>query len=196
MKETNRRFQSTRRHWPAWWPLLAWICLPTAAATAAQPIGEPLEQRLMAHLAEVQQQPASHLVPFTTDGCSGGMSAGWEHMAQLFPRLGTTVGKQPPWEACCVAHDRAYWQGRGGYQARLAADRALRRCVVASAAHHAPALAARLKVPTGAVADAFVGAADLMYAAVRVGGVPCSTLSWRWGYGWPQCAPLERPAVP
>ncbi len=195
MKETDRGFQSTRRR-PAWWLLLAWACLPATAVTAAEPIGEPLEQRLMAHLAEVQRQPANHLVPFTTDGCSGGMSAGWEHMAQLFPRLGATVGEQPPWEACCVAHDHAYWRGNGGYQARLAADRALRRCVVASAAQHAPLLAARMEVPTGAVADAFVGAADLMYAAVRVGGVPCSTLPWRWGYGWPQCAPLDRPAKP
>ena len=29
--------------------------------------------------------------------------------------------------------------------------------------------------------------AGLMYRAVRIGGVPCSGLPWRWGYGWPAC---------
>ena len=28
---------------------------------------------------------------------------------------------------------------------------------------------------------------DLMYRAVRIGGIPCSGLPWRWGYGWPEC---------
>ena len=29
--------------------------------------------------------------------------------------------------------------------------------------------------------------ASLMYRAVRLGGIPCSGLPWRWGYGWPEC---------
>ncbi len=28
---------------------------------------------------------------------------------------------------------------------------------------------------------------ELMYRAVRVGGIPCTTQPWRWGYGWPPC---------
>jgi hypothetical protein len=29
--------------------------------------------------------------------------------------------------------------------------------------------------------------AEGMYGAVRIGGAPCTGLSWRWGYGWPNC---------
>ena len=29
--------------------------------------------------------------------------------------------------------------------------------------------------------------ADLMYRAVRIGGVPCTGLPWPWDYGWPEC---------
>lgn len=39
--------------------------------------------------------------PFTTDGCSGGMSWLWRKIAR----------RAPPWEGACVEHDRAYWQG-------------------------------------------------------------------------------------
>ena len=46
------------------------------------------------------------MTPFTTDGCSGGMSRLW--------RLAT--GRPPPWESACVEHDRRYW--RGGSRAR------------------------------------------------------------------------------
>ena len=33
----------------------------------------------------------------------------------------------------------------------------------------------------------YAGIAGAMYRAVRLGGVPCSALPWRWGYGWPEC---------
>lgn len=39
--------------------------------------------------------------PFTTDGCSGGMTLLWNF---LFDR-------NPPWNGCCVEHDKFYWQG-------------------------------------------------------------------------------------
>lgn len=39
--------------------------------------------------------------PFTTDGCSGGMTLLW--------RL--VFGVDPPWNDLCVEHDRAYWKG-------------------------------------------------------------------------------------
>lgn len=39
--------------------------------------------------------------PYTTDGCSGGMSALW--------RL--ACGTPPPWEQRCIEHDRSYWRG-------------------------------------------------------------------------------------
>jgi hypothetical protein len=52
--------------------------------------------------------------PFTTDGCSGGMTAIWKLIR----------GRPPPWNDLCVTHDRAYWAG-GTVGARRAADRAL-----------------------------------------------------------------------
>ena len=56
--------------------------------------------------------------PFTTDGCSGGMSVAWLRVS----------GGPPPWEDACVEHDRAYWKG-GSRRERLSADRLLRRQV-------------------------------------------------------------------
>lgn len=52
--------------------------------------------------------------PFTSDGCSGGMSWLWRFL----------VCGNPPWEGDCVAHDRAYWEG-GTAKQRRAADRDL-----------------------------------------------------------------------
>ena len=59
--------------------------------------------------------------PFTTDGCSAGMTKFWQ----------TFFHKNPPWEGCCEAHDLAYWVG-GPKEKRLAADTALRKCVSAT----------------------------------------------------------------
>ncbi len=52
--------------------------------------------------------------PFTTDGCSGGMSAFWRLIFRC----------APPWEDLCIAHDKAYWKG-GSRHERLKADREL-----------------------------------------------------------------------
>lgn len=57
--------------------------------------------------------------PFTTDGCSGGMTWLW--------RLVTR--RDPPWQDRCIEHDRAYWQG-GTVEMRRQADRVLMAGVV------------------------------------------------------------------
>lgn len=49
--------------------------------------------------------------PFTTDGCSGGMTWCWR----------AATGKPPPWNGACVEHDYAYWQG-GTKRQRAIAD--------------------------------------------------------------------------
>jgi hypothetical protein len=99
---------------------------------------------------------------FSSDGCSGGMSWLWW----------SATGKPPPWEGCCVVHDFAYWQG-GTRADRRAADRALRRCLIATAREYALA------------GHAVVWCiAWLMWAAVRVGGGPYLPWHYRWGYGW------------
>jgi hypothetical protein len=93
---------------------------------------------------------------FTTDGCSGGMSAFWQHLVKPFTK--TDI----PWRDCCVTHDKDYWMG-GTWKDRQNADQALRECV-----------SARGYPITG----------FLMYWGVRAGGSPLWVFSWRWGYGW------------
>ena len=87
--------------------------------------------------------------PFRTDGC--------------------TLWPDGDWKDCCVEHDRAYWRG-GRYRARLAADRALFRCVRARAGF---------------------AVALVMYVGVRVFGAFYWPFPWRWGYGyrWPRWGP-------
>ncbi len=89
-----------------------------------------------------------HLKPFTTDGCS------------VF--FDGTLSQKELWLACCIEHDRAYWQG-GTYDDRLAADKQLRECVA--------------QVGEQAIAE-------LMLGGVRVGGTPLLPTRFRWGYGW------------
>lgn len=89
------------------------------------------------------------LRPFSTDGCS------------LFPDRAYINKKD--WCACCVAHDLAYWRG-GDAEARLAADVALRDCVLKSTNNKA--------------------LAELMFVGVRAGGGPYFFTPYRWGYGW------------
>jgi hypothetical protein len=59
--------------------------------------------------------------PFTTDGCSGGMTWAWRVIAR----------RDPPWEGACVKHDRAYWAGGSALQ-RRSADRLLMERVTRS----------------------------------------------------------------
>jgi hypothetical protein len=99
---------------------------------------------------------------FSSDGCSGGMSWAWR----------AVTGRGPPWEGCCVTHDRAYWAG-GTRDDRRAADRALRRCVIATACEYA-LMGERL----------IIALAWLIWAAVRIGGVPWLPTRYRWGFGW------------
>ena len=105
---------------------------------------------------------------FVSDGGSGFLSFFWEIVFR----------KAPPWEGCCLIHDKAYWQG-GPKHLRLQADSRLMQCVAANG--H----------PWWAV---------VMFLAVRIGGpwwLPFPSVrkvdgEWRlffngvrWGYGWP-----------
>ncbi|MFS4582017.1 hypothetical protein [Phaeobacter sp. C3_T13_0] len=132
-------------------------------------------------------------VPFVTDGCSGGLSAIWRQITG-----DGSLDGGPPFEACCVAHDRLYHNAAGigrntrersaatGHSdvnfaaasqlARLDADRDLRRCVET-----------RLMDQSSVAAPTATTVAAVMYRAVRFGGAPCSGLSWRWGYGYRPC---------
>lgn len=188
------------------WPLcLLAVFLAMAAGPAAE-VGTPpartlqdgLElpghRGLMAAIAAAGGTPA----PFTTDGCSGGLSSGWSLVSQTLPGVQAVQEARPPWEACCVTHDRAYHDASGArsvetsFAARLAADEALRACVVTAGEARAISLAQQGALTEPLVRGAYSALAEAMFTAVRLGGGPCSGLPWRWGYGYPDCAPALR----
>lgn len=171
--------------------LVAGVVAPTIGACAQSWLDESLrdfEELRLRQLLTVQQgrEPA----PFTTDGCSGKLSDGWKLVAENLPAFAGPFGEKPPWESCCLIHDKVYWQGAAvdGYEARKRADRELQQCVVATGEEQAPQLSLRYGIPEAQVRQAFAVAAEIMYRAVRIGGQPCSLLPWRWGYGWENCA--------
>lgn len=142
-------------------------------------------------LADVRAQ--STLAPFTTDGCSGGMSATWSVVAHLFPTFEDIHMETPPWQDCCVTHDRAYHLGNedptpnASYAARLVADQTLQACVAETAESRRDVLKSEYGMSDSQIDMAFRMIGATMYDAVRFGGGPCSGLPWRWGYGWPSC---------
>ncbi len=141
-----------------------------------------------------KQNPDNSLAPFTTDGCSGGLSVGWNYLSENIEYLKSVHGDLPPWESCCVSHDQLYHAaGDSGstaemsFVARRQADEALRSCVLDVGLSRASELAGQYELSVEEVGQIYQVIGDLMYRAVRIGGVPCSGLPWRWGYGWPQC---------
>lgn len=153
-----------------------------------------LELRHHATLLARMTAPDSELVAFTTDGCSGGLSVGWEYLAEHVDILQEKHGIRPPWEACCVEHDRRYHTGptigataEESFVARKQADLALQACVLATGRNRAAELSMEYGVTPESVHTLYTAIAELMYRAVRAGGMPCSGLPWRWGYGWPEC---------
>lgn len=148
-----------------------------------------LEEMQMARLALVQTDPSNRLAEFATDGCSGGLSEGWSLLSKHLPVFQQKFGAHPPYEFCCVEHDRAYWRGDSsdGFSKRLQADASLRHCVMEYGRVHRSEFAHEFNLPEQIIVHNFTVISDLMYYAVRLGGKPCSYLPWRWGYGWPEC---------
>ncbi|WP_231751831.1 hypothetical protein [Phaeobacter sp. CECT 5382] len=150
---------------------------------------------LMAHerLLAVIAAPKNTLSPFTSDGCSGGFSSSWEQIAGYWPGFADRYQQEPPFESCCITHDRAYHDTTGAadaaysYGARLRADRELRHCVWQTAQDQRAELARLYSVSEEVLELGFGQLGWAMFYAVRFGGQPCSGLSWRWGYGYPDC---------
>lgn len=98
-----------------------------------------------------------------SDGCSGGMSAGYARLPQAVrDRFGNTL----PWRQCCVEHDRAYYYG-GSREQKKVADEALKLCVAQTLDNDTVGL--------------MLGSA--MQMAVTIGGLPYFSTPYRWGYG-------------
>lgn len=182
--------------------LLTAICVLTSFAAHAQDampeaevsgVQQALEMPAHRLLIGVIQAPDARLEPFTTDGCSGGMSGGWRYLAAISQDFADAYSDQPPWQECCVIHDLKYHDAGGAddavssFLARLAADEELRACVVATGQPSLDQLAERYSTSPERVETAYALIASSMFNAVRLGGGPCSGLSWRWGYGYPGC---------
>jgi|GEM_PF-472223 len=134
------------------------------------------------------------LSDFTTDGCSGGLSEGWEMLAVKFPEFSARHGTLPPWQECCIIHDRAYHAGGAetfsasdSFERRKQADLELKFCVVDTSLRRSATLQKIYDLDENQVRDLYLAISELMYRAVRVGGIPCTQQPWRWGYGWPDC---------
>lgn len=172
---------------------VALLAPPAAAEDFAASLQRSLE--LPAHRSLMAKIAGAELVPFETDGCSGGLSTAWRVVADVFPEFATVHQDAPPWEDCCVVHDRAYHNAGGAsdaetsFDARLAADDALRACVIEKGHTRRDELAAQYKVSPELIDRAYISVADAMYNAVRFGGGPCLDLPWRWGFGYPRCVP-------
>lgn len=153
---------------------------------------------LPAHRALIRliKKPATTLDAFETDGCSGGLSQVWQLVADQIPDFKAAHQSEPPWEQCCVVHDRVYHNAGGAtdasasFAARLTADRALEACVEDTGTARRDMLAIRYEVTPDQVDAAYRTIAGAMLLAVRFGGAPCSGLPWRWGFGYANCSIL------
>lgn len=171
-----------------------WALALTCAASplAAQDLMRGVE--MPAHRALMDSRNGAELTPFETDGCSGGLSSSWRLIADTFPKFGALYEAHPPWENCCVTHDRAYHSAGNAqsaetsFDARLTADDALRSCVVAHGETHADEYALRYDMTPDQIRSVHSITSEAMFMAVRFGGGPCSGLPWRWGFGLPGCS--------
>jgi hypothetical protein len=172
--------------------LLLMLLIPSSlsAQNPLEEIVEAIESRQMLRLAAQQSRHDVTINRFKSDECGGGMSSAWSYLADTVPKFTDYVGNEPPWEHCCVTHDRQYWRGVSddGYAMREQSDTQLRQCVQLSGKSHSKQISAELGLAEQDIAELINLTSDLMHQAVRIGGAPCTGLPWRWGHGWPPCS--------
>lgn len=166
----------------------------TARLSDTDTLERHLEMNRQERLHSLKNDPKAVLAKFTTDGCSGGLSVGWEYLAKTIPNFQETHGTQPAWESCCISHDRAYHTGGyrtatadRSFEMRREADLALKACVIETGQQRSGELTKKYNISDTQLEQIYNGIANIMYGAVRIGGMPCTGLPWRWGYGWPEC---------
>lgn len=164
---------------------------------AFETIATAIEKPGHIKLLDVVSDSETTLAPFTTDGCSGGLSQAWHIIADQSQAFRDAHQTAPPWESCCVTHDRAYHNAGGAtgwndsFIARKTADLALQSCVQNTGTSRATALGAQYNMTVREVEITYALISNAMYLAVRAGGAPCTGLPWRWGYGYPACSVLR-----
>ena len=165
-------------------------------AKKAEPHNLHYQAEMRGHraLSITKQLDETHLNEFTTDGCSGGLTVGWKFLASSVESFRSVHGYSPPWESCCIEHDRRYHAAGGrlidpeqSFALRSSADEELRTCVLSSGVNRTSLLSERYDMSADEIEELYIVISGLIYKAVRVGGIPCSGLPWRWGYGWPKC---------
>jgi len=173
--------------------LAALLVLASPGSASAQ-FSEFFEPLVHQRIIESVQADAEQLPPLKSDGCSAGMSKGWSFFAASFPAFAKVHGERPPWESCCLAHDKRYHAGpprnadaATSVSLRKSADEEARQCIIGTAARREQALAAAYRINRREVARIYRAIADTTYNAVRAGGAPCTGLDWRWGFGLPNC---------
>ncbi len=167
-----------------------------AGRTDSNPEGSAYQLEMSGHkaLTALKNSPLSQLSDFVSDGCSGGLSIAWQYLAERMKSFEQVLGTEPPWEACCISHDRAYHAAGGrtisaaeSFELRRSADQLLRMCVQKTGVEESAELSSAYGISSEEVKRLYGVASSLMYRAVRIGGLPCTGLPWRWGYGWPEC---------
>lgn len=140
------------------------------------------------------------LAAFTSDGCSAGVSESWQRGIEQFSKLSDTFAEEYaqittiPFESACIEHDRFYHAGVGGYAGRLEVDNQLRQAVMQYGIDNASSIQERTKLATKEQAiHLYELIAEAVYRGVRLGGAPCTTEPYAWGYGYNRgsCEPSE-----
>jgi hypothetical protein len=172
----------------------AWAQHAAAPLNTAGSLEYRIEISRHERLLKTRKSQSARLAPFTSDGCSGGLSAGWSFVSSAFPAVARYHGGKPPWERCCLVHDRLYHAGGPSdvnanisFEARRVADEQLRQCVIQVGEERIQDLTAGYGLNRDQVTLLYRSIAEVMYRAVRLGGAPCTALPWRWGFGWPSC---------
>ncbi len=159
--------------------------------------GPLTEQKNMDLLEDTKKE--YEISDFSTDGCSGNISKYWKFGIEIAIKTlpdqfeAYKDVKDIPFESACKVHDRAYYQGVGGYEGRLKADNALRYNILQYAFENID----EIKQRTGLESDASVlfmyeVVADTIYRGVRLGGMPCTGMPYAWGYGYNEGSCVEK----
>lgn len=157
-----------------------------------------IEETNMQRLELTMQQ--YQLAPFTTDGCSAGISDSWNTAVAQFSQLSDTFAtnyadlENIPFESACIEHDRLYHSGIGGYAGRLVADNQLRNDILSYGIANVSTVQAATGLETAAQAmSLFDLVAEVVYRGVRAGGSPCTEETYAWGYGYNRGACVSLP---
>ena len=128
---------------------------------------------------------------FSSDGCSGNVSNLWKSAVTALSDQSPTFSEKYstaqdiPFESACVTHDKTYHQGEGGYVARLRADNDLRTAILNYGISNSEDIKTRTGIDsTEQVIFMYEVIAESVYRGVRLGGAPCTGMSYAWGFGY------------